>query len=422
MDFTTTTLKNGLKVVVSPMPTSPSVTVLVIVKTGSKYETAEMSGISHFLEHLCFKGTTRRPKAIDIARELDAIGADNNAFTAQEYTGYYAKAHPKHFGTILDVISDIYLNPTLEQSEIDKEKGVIIEEINMYEDMPHRIVHDVFVSALYGDQPAGRSILGTKENITRMTRADIAAYRAEHYVASATTVFVSGNVDPETVMPEIERAFAGVPHAGKSDKVPVVEAPHDPILKIRHKETDQTHLVIGVRTFSGRDKRDMALKVLNAVLGGGMSSRLFQKLREEMGVGYYVRSGTDEYSDHGYLAVSTGIDTTRVEEVTAAILTELSRLVTEPVSTEELTKAKEYLIGSMYLGLESSDAIAEYYAAQDIISDEMLTPSELAERVQAVTSEDVQAVARDVMRNDRLAMAIVGNIKNPENLKNLLHF
>src|SRR3989344_3446277 len=228
MNFKKQILKNGLTIITVPIKDAPSVTVLVTVHTGSKYESKEQNGLSHFLEHMCFKGTSKRPKAIDISRELDSIGSQSNAFTSQEFTGYYAKAHPDHLDKILDVVSDIYVNPVFSPEEIEKEKGVIIEEINMYEDMPIRSVHDVFMEVLYGDQPAGWNVAGTKENENK------------------------------------------------------------PEIKIKHKETDQTHIVIGVRTFDSKDKRSFTLKVLNAVLGGGMSSRLFQKLREEMGVGYYV--------------------------------------------------------------------------------------------------------------------------------------
>src|ERR1035437_6720488 len=195
MKFKKTKLKNGLTIITVPMKDNPSVTVLVMVKAGSKYETKKINGLSHFLEHMCFKGTSKRPKAIDISRELDGLGAQNNAFTGQEYTGYYAKAHPKHFSKILDVISDVYLKLVCEQKEIEKEKGVIVEEINMYEDMPSRIVQDIFLEAVYGDQPAGWNIAGTKENVRKMTRKDFLKYRMENYVAKGTIILVAGDIN-----------------------------------------------------------------------------------------------------------------------------------------------------------------------------------------------------------------------------------
>ncbi len=417
MNYKKQILPNGLTLITVPMKDSVSVTVLVMVKAGSKYESKEINGLSHFLEHMCFKGTEKRPRTMDISIELDRIGSQNNAFTAQEFTGYYAKSHPNHFDTILDVVSDIYLNPVFDPKEIEKEKGVIIEEINMYEDMPHRIVHEVFAEALYGDQPAGWNIAGTKENVSRMTREDLTQYRSQHYVAGATTVIVAGSFDENTIEEKINKSFASIGTTTQGTKVPVVEVQTEPIIKIKQKETDQTHIVLGVRTFDALDERNHALRVLSTILGGGMSSRLFQKLREEMGVGYYVRAGTDEYTDHGYLAVSTGVDVNRVEEVVSAVLSEFRKIITERVSDDELDKAKQYMIGGMYLGLESSDSLAEYYAMQDILGEELLSPDQYAEKIKKVTAEDIENVARDVMTNDRLVMAMVGNIQNEESLK-----
>lgn len=419
MKYEKTILKNGLTLMTIPMKDCPSITVLVMVHAGSKYEEKEKNGISHFLEHMCFKGTKKRPKAINISEELDSIGSQSNAFTSQEFTGYYAKAHPKYFSKILDVVSDIYLNPIFDPKEIEKEKGVIIEEMNMYEDMPHRIVHDVFMEAMYGDQPVGRGVIGTKENILAMTQDDFLKYREIHYVPKATTVIVAGDFDKSKIVSEIEKMFESMPNGEKKEKASVIEDQSKPIIKIKNKETDQTHIVLGVRTFRADDKRNTSLKVLNSILGGGMSSRLFQKLREEMGVGYYVRSGVDEYTDHGYLAVSTGVDNVRVEEVVGAVLGEFKKISSEKVSETELQKAKDFMIGNMYLGLESSDSLAEYYAIQDILTTEILTPDELSKKLQEVTVEEIQTVAQEIFKNNRLVMAIVGNIKDKEGLERI---
>ncbi len=420
--FKKTKLKNGLTIITSPMKGSLSVTVLVVVRAGSKYETKEISGLSHFLEHMSFKGTIRRPKSVDISRELDSIGSQSNAFTGEEVTGYYAKAHPKHFSKILDVVSDLYLNPIFDKNEIEKEKGVIIEEINMYEDLPQRSVHDVFMSVMYGDQPAGWSITGSKEIVSKMSQKDFLNYRKKHYVAEGTTVIVAGDINEKEVIAEIKKTFKDIPISKKSGKKKVVEKQTKPEIKIKDKVTDQTHIVLGVRTFKAKSEKNNALKVLSVVLGNGMSSRLFQKLREEMGVGYYVRSGANEYSDHGFLAVSTGVDVNRVEEVVKAVLHEMKRFREELVPEEEMTKAKEFMIGNMYMGLESSDAIAEYYASQDILDEKILTPDEFAKKIQKVTAKEVQAIAHEIMKDGKLNMAIVGNIKNKESLSKIFHF
>lgn len=422
MNYQQTTLKNGLNLVTSKMKDSPSVTVLVVVSTGSRYEDDNNNGISHFLEHMCFKGTSKRPTALHISRELDSIGSQNNAFTSQEFTGYYAKAHPRHLETIMDVVSDIYLNPVFDPNEIEKEKGVIIEEMNLYEDMPHRLVQDVFSETLYKDQPAGYWVIGTKENVLKVSQQDFIDYRNKHYVASGTTVFVAGDIDEEKVKDLVEKYFENISTSPKSDCLPVVEKQTKPELLIKEKDTDQTHIVLGVKTFPGNDKRNTTLRVLNAVLGGGMSSRLFQKLREEMGVGYYVRSETDESTDHGVLSVSTGVDTNRVVEVVRAVMSEFKKIRDELVPESELKKAKDYIIGSTFLGLESSDSVAEYYAMQKIVSGEMITPSDFASHIEKVTPQDVMNLAKEIMTNDRLNMAAIGNIVNQEEIEKELAF
>ena len=422
MNFKRQKLNNGLTLVTSFMKDSPSVTVLVMVKAGSKYETKEINGLSHFLEHMCFKGTKNRPKASIISNELDSIGAQNNAFTSQEFTGYYAKSHPKYLNKILDVVSDMYINPIFDQKEIEKEKGVIIEEMNMYEDMPNVAVLDVFIDLLYGNQPAGWKIVGTRENINKITRKDFLDYRKNHYVAEGTTVIISGNFDEKTIVQKVKQSFKHISTEEKKQKISVFENQTKPAIKIKDKKTDQTHIVLGLRTFNVKDKRNITLKVLSAILGNGMSSRLFQKLRNEMGVGYYVRSNIDEYTDHGYLNISTGVDVKRVEEVVRAILGELKKFIKEIVSDKELQKAKDYLVGNMYLGLESSDSVAEYYAIQEIISEEILNPSSLSQKIQRVTSKEIKDLAKEIIKNKNVNMAIVGDIKNKKSLEKIFHF
>ena len=278
-------LSNGLKVVTIPMKDNPTVTVLVLVEAGSKYEEKKVNGVSHFLEHLCFKGTARRPKAVDISKELDALGSQYNAFTAQEYTGYYAKSDARHFKQIFDIISDIYLNSIFPDAELEREKGVIIEEINMYEDTPARNVQDLMMKLLYGDQPAGWNIAGTKKNIQEMKRDDIVLFRNSHYLPEATTLVVAGKVSEKAVMAEAKKIFSKILRGEKGKKEKVKESQNKPEVLLHFKKTDQSHFVFGVRTYDLFDKKNVILSVLSGVLGGGMSSRLFVKLREEMGVG-----------------------------------------------------------------------------------------------------------------------------------------
>lgn len=413
-------LKNGLRIIVVPIKNAPSATIMSLIEAGSKYEEKKNNGISHFLEHMCFKGTKKRPKAIDISKEFDSLGAQNNAFTSQEVTGYWGKAHPKHIDKILDINSDMYLNPTFPAADLEIEKGVIVEEINMYEDLPQMLVHEVFDELLYGNQPAGWNIAGTKENVRSFKRDDFLNYRKKHYVSSATTIVVAGDVDEKDIFGKVEKYFAGIPETKKAGKKKVIEKQDKPAVKIKFKETDQTHLVLGVRAFNLYDKKMPALRVLSTILGSGMSSRLFQKMREKLGICYYVRSGINDFTDHGSFVVSAGVDSNRVEEGIKGILEELVKIRNEKMPKSELRKAKNFLIGNMYLGLESSDSLARFYGFQEILHEKIKTPKDLEKEFEMVTANDIQKVAREIMTNSKLNMAIVGKYKNIDRFKKIL--
>ena len=422
MNYHKKVLKNGLRIITVPMKDNPTVTVLVMVEAGSKYEKKEQAGISHFLEHMCFKGTEKRPQAIKISEELDSIGAQHNAFTGQEYTGYYAKAHPKHLDTILDVVSDIYQNPVLDPTEIQKEKGVIIEEINMYRDMPQHHVHSLMMELLYGEQPAGRDIAGTKETVSATTREDFIQYRAKHYVAEATTVIVSGNIDTKEINKSVEKAFRDIPTRKKVGKEKVSEKQTAPQIFVHNKKGEQTHLVLACRGYDAYDKRLPAVKVLRTILGGGMSSRLFHKLRNEMGVCYYVSAHHTAFTDHGFFDISIGVDNTRVHEVIKVVLAECKRLTENLVEKTELQKAKEYIAGGLYLGLESSDSLAEYYGFQEIMRKDLKKPEEVIDDLKKVTAQDVQKVAKDIFQDKNLNLAIIGDFQSKEEFENVVRF
>lgn len=415
-------LPNGLRVITIPMKDNPTATVLVLVEAGSKYENKKINGVSHFLEHMCFKGTQKRQKAIDISRELDGLGSQYNAFTAQEYTGYYAKSDARHFSQIFDIISDIYLNSTFPEAEIEKEKGVIIEEINMYEDTPSRHVQDLLMELLYGDTPAGWNIAGEKKNILKMKRDDFVKYKKEHYVPKATVIVVAGSVKESEVMQEVKRVFDAIPNHKKIAKISVNEKQSKPQALVKFKQTDQTHFVLGVRSYDFFNKRSPALSVLSAILGGGMSSRLFQKLREEMGVGYYVRAYNDSYTDHGVFQISAGVDNKRVYEVLQAVLSECSKLRDEFVGKEELEKVKEYLIGNMKLSLESTDDIANFFGGQELLKKEIKDIKEKSLAIRKVTARDIQNMAREIFRNNKLNLALIGPFKEKKSFLDILKF
>ncbi|AKM84032.1 TPA: hypothetical protein DCZ46_01745 [Candidatus Campbellbacteria bacterium] len=415
-------LKNGLRIITVPMKDNNTVTALVLVEAGSKYEEKNNNGISHFLEHVCFKGTKNRPNPGDISRELDGLGAETNAFTSHEFTGYYAKAHSKHTHKLIEIISDLYLNPVFNENEINKEKGVIIEEMNMYEDLPMRKVHDVLMNLLYGDQPAGMTIGGDPNFVKIALPKDFIEYRHKHYVASATTVVVAGNINESAVIKDIEKRFENISESKKYKKLKVKESQKDSQIAIKHKKLDQTHLVLAVRAFDTFKKESAVVSVIAGLLGSGMSSRLFTKLREEMGVCYYVRSGNNTFTDHGYLDVSVGSDNKRAKEVITAILEEFKKLKTEIVSEKELKKTKEYLIGGMTLSLESSDSFAEFYGIQDILKETIESPKEKADRIKKVTAGDIKKTANKIFTNANLNLAIVGGVdeKQKQELLKLL--
>jgi len=420
MNYKKKVLKNGLRIMVVPIKGAPSVTVMSLIEAGSKYENKQNNGISHFLEHMCFKGTKKRTSAGDIAREFDAMGAQNNAFTGPEVTGYWGKAHKKHTEDMLEIIADMYLNPTFPEKDLEIEKGVIVEEINMYEDLPQILVGEVFDELLYGDQPAGWSVAGTKQNVRSFNRSDFVNYRKNHYVASATTIVVAGDVEAQDIFKKVEKYFAEISTNKKSPKKKVVEKQTGPRVKLKFKETDQTHLVLGFRAFDIYNEKNRKLKLLSTVLGNGMSSRLFQKMRDKLGICYYVRSQVDNLTDHGYLSVSAGVDSSRVEEGIKGILEELKKIRDEKIPEDELRKAKDLAIGRLYLGLESSDDMAQFYGRQEIFHKKIKTPKDIEKEIEKVTASDIQKVAREIITNKGLNLAIVGKYKDTERFKKIL--
>lgn len=419
MNYKKKVLKNGMRIIAVPMPGSPSVTVMSLVEAGSEYETKEKNGISHFLEHMFFKGTENRPTSMDISKEFDSMGAQNNAFTSNEFTGYWGKAANKYFNRILDIISDMYLRPLFPEQEMEKEKGVIIEEINMYEDMPQWTVSELYDELLYGDTPAGWSIAGPRQNIRDMKREDFINYRSTHYIAPKTVIVVAGDIKAQDIFKKVEKAFKNIPVGKKVEKKKMSESQKTPLIKIKKKDTDQTHLVIGFRAFDLYDKRMPSLKLLSTILGKGMSSRLFQKMREELGICYYVKSSIKDFTDHGSFTIAAGVAKSRVEEAIKGILGEVKNIRDNKVDPIELKKAKDYLIGNMYLSLESSDSLADLYGFQEIMREKIKTPKEMEKEIHKITALDIQKVAKDIFKNEKLNMAIVGSPDSEEALKRI---
>ena len=408
MDISKRTLDSGLRIITIPEADAMAATVLVLVEAGSKYEDASISGLSHFLEHMCFKGTTNRPRSLLISSELDSLGAQFNAFTSHEFTGYYAKVQPKHVMQALDIVADLYVNPLFESSEIEKEKGVIIEEINMYEDLPHRKVAELLLELVYGDQPAGRPVSGSKEVILSATRDHFLLYRADHYVPSATVVIVAGKFDEEPVLNEISRLFSGLPQHEKKGKPSVIDTQDAPRVRIMRKQSDQTHLVLGIRSLPLLHPDRYVLELLAGVLGGGMSSRLFERVREQMGAAYYIRANQDGYTDHGLFEIAAGVDHRKLSDVVGAIIDEVRRIKEEFLLPEELSRAKESILGHLYLGLEKSDEIAQFYGVQEVLSRELKKPEDVAAGISAVTASDIKRLAGELFTPERANLALIG--------------
>jgi predicted Zn-dependent peptidase len=410
------TFPNGLRLITVPMDANTkSVTVLVMVATGSRYETPEINGISHFLEHMMFKGTTKRPGKMDISKELDSIGAEYNAFTSKEYTGYYAKCSNDKIDIAMDVISDIFQNSTFDEKEIEIEKGVITEEINMYYDLPSRYIGDFFEDKLYENQPLGYETQGKKEVIKTFKRDDFVKYFNSHYFDKNTVVAVAGNIDSQEAKKKVEKYFANIrDNSAPLEFVKTVEKQDKPRINALYKQTDQTHFILGFRAFDYFNAKRYPLSVMSLILSGGMSSRLFDEFREKRGLAYYVRASADLYADAGYFGIAAGVDNARFPLALQVALEQCKRLVNEPVSTEELQKVKDYSRGKVAIGLESSDDFASFYADQELLKREMKTPEEQLELTQKITADDIQKIAKEIFQPEKLNLAFIGQTKQDD--------
>ncbi len=422
MQYHKKVLQNGLRVITVPMASFESATVLVMVGAGSRYETRQNSGISHFLEHMAFKGTEKRPSALDISTLIDGIGGEFNAFTGKETTGYYIKSSAGQFELCLDVISDMLQHSKLDQKEIDKEKGVILEEINLYEDMPVRKIGDIYEKLLYGDTPMGWDIAGEKDVIRSLKREDFVDYMGSLYSAGNIVLVVAGGVQTNQVEEAAEKYFGKMQQFDTKSYTKVVEKQEKAQLLLKQKDTEQMHIAIGFRTVSIDSPDRFALSVLSSILGGGMSSRLFHEVREKRGLAYYVRTTSDHFVDAGSLVTTSGLDPKRVEEGVKVIVQEYRKFADGKagITSSEFKKAKEYLKGHFVLELEDSRSVAGFYSSQELLEKEVLNPDQLLEKIDKVTVEEVEEVAKKYFKNKGLNMAGIGNFASGQNFKELL--
>jgi predicted Zn-dependent peptidase len=398
-------LDTGLRLITETMPHVRSVTIGVWLMRGSRHESDAQSGIAHFVEHMLFKGTDRR-SAEDLAQAIDSIGGQLDAFTAKEYASYYIKVLDEHLPLAVELLSDIVMRPAFADEEIVREKKVILEEIKMVEDTPDDLVHELFTQHFWDGHPLGRPILGSPETVDAFTGQSLRAYFREAYVAPNMIVSAAGNLDHANVRELVSRAFADLPTAGApfSEDAPMVS----PTVITRTKELEQSHICLGTNSYPQNHDDRYVSYILNSLLGGSMSSRLFQNIREKRGLAYSVFSGLSAYRDAGNITIYAGCAADAVEEVVALCVDELRGLKRAPVPESELKRAKDHLKGSLMLSLENTASRMSHLARQEIYFDRHFGLDETLAGVQRVTAADIQRVACDLFANGSLAATVLG--------------
>ena len=420
MQLHTRTLKNGLKLLTIPMANTETVTVMVLVGTGSHYEIRKNVGISHFLEHMFFKGTKKYPDPITLNKQLDAIGAQHNAFTSMEETGYYVKCHKDHFDLALGFVSDILQNSLIPAGEITKEKNVILEEMKMRKDNPRIHIWDMFGSVMFGDQSAGWDTIGTEETLSAVTRKSLVDYWNTHYTSENAMVIVSGNVADEETMKKVERAFTKLRRGKKQKRTSTSARVKAPNIRVLPRETDQVHFMLGFSGFAYEDKDKLASEVLATILGGYMSSRLFDRIRERLGLAYSIRAWHESFPQHGYFAIYAGVPQGKEEKALSETLDELSTVAKKGVSKEEFARAIEHFKGSLAIGLEATDDVAHYVGGQMLYAGKVLLPEAVAKKLDTITRADIQRVAKKMFSAKNAYMTLTGQNIDEKKMRALL--
>ncbi|MEV8536864.1 pitrilysin family protein [Streptomyces sp. NPDC051211] len=413
-----TVLPGGLRIVTETLPSVRSATFGIWVNVGSRDETPALNGATHYLEHLLFKGTKKR-SALDISAALDAVGGEMNAFTAKEYTCYYARVLDTDLPLAIDVVCDMLTGSLVLESDVDAERGVILEEIAMTEDDPGDMVHDLFAETMFGDSPLGRPVLGTVDTINALTRDQIARFYKKHYDPTHLVVAAAGNVDHAKLVRQVRAAFEKAGALGRTDAVPT--APRGGAKRLRtagrvdlvNRKTEQAHVVLGMPGLSRTDDRRWALGVLNTALGGGMSSRLFQEVREKRGLAYSVYSYTSGFADTGLFGVYAGCRPSQVHDVLKICRDELDKVASEGLTDEEIKRAVGQLSGSTVLGLEDTGALMNRIGKSELCWGDQMSVDDMLASIAAVTPEDVRAVAQDVLAQ-RPSLSVIGPLKEKQ--------
>jgi len=418
--FKKTLLPNNLRLITIPMKETKAVTLYLVVKVGSRYEGERQNGISHFLEHLFFKGTKKRPSTLLIAKELDGIGANYNAFTSEEMTGFYIQAESSQFALALDILYDILQNSLFHPREIERERGVILEEANMYKDTPLRYIFDLYKQLLYGDTPLGRMVIGRPENIKRFTKEDFIRYKKQFYTSAQIVVAMSGHLEKEMIR-EAERYFGQIPSGVRYEPPLITDKQTHPQCLLYRKKTDQTHLVLGFKSIPHDSPLRYGQKVLDVILGVTMSSRLFREIREKRGLCYHIASEVWYFQDTGSLLVYAGVPLPKTEEAIKLILKEFRKIREKGVTDEELRRAKDYLKGKMALKMESSYNQAAYFAEQELLLEKTKTPEEELKEIEKVKKNDIIKLAEKIIRPEKLNLAVIGPFEKKETFERILN-
>ncbi len=401
-------LSNGTGFVSAPLKERNSVAVGIWVKVGGRDERPQESGISHFLEHLVFKGTKTR-SANKIKESVEGVGGSLNAFTSEEYTCFFAKAPKKYFGQVFDVLSDMALNATLKEEDLKKERTVIMEEIKMTQDQPSQLVEEILAEMIWPDHPLGRPLAGTLETVSKMSREHLVGYKEKFYTAPLITIAASGAIDHKALRASVQSRFGRLKSGPSPKKLDLFQRRQaKPRLKIFNKATEQTHLSLGIHSLPKNHPDEYALDILSILLGGNMSSRLFNKVREERGLAYDISSSLRKYHETGAFGVEAGVDNKKAEEALKVILEELDKVAQKPVKDDELRRAKDFYLGQMMLGLENSMNLMLWIGEGLVTLDRCRTPEEVAREVSKVSASDLKRVATNIFRASALNLAIVG--------------
>jgi predicted Zn-dependent peptidase len=420
MIFTKTKLKNGLKIITAPIKETKAVTVLFLVGTGSRYEDKKYNGISHFLEHMFFKGTNKRPSTLDISQELDSVGASYNAFTSEEETGFYVRVSSDHFSMALDILVDMLFNSKFDSEEIEREKGVILEEINMYQDVPQRYIFDLTKKLFYGDSPLGRSTAGEKETVKKFNRDDFIKYRTTHYNPENMTIVIAGSKNHIDWVNEVKKYLGDYPKKIENKYSAISPSQSCPKVLLYPKKTDQAHLTIGFPTFKRTDKRHSILKIINNVLGETMSSRLFTQVRERRGLAYYIGTDIWNFRDTGAIVSYAGVDLKRVDQAIRVILEEFKKIKSEKITKIELDRAKENLKGRMYLELEDSMSVASFLGEQELFWNKIDSPEQIINDIFKVTQKEVFDLSQELFQTNKINFTMISPFKDDKKFSELM--